>query len=82
MQYEFSRCVNPKRLLEAMGRGDIDSTRVSVHVSGNTLVVDFSDILLAAGDEEKLKLALASFGYSYERQGPYVLDELSEEMPG
>lgn len=81
MQYQFSRFVNPERLLAAMGRGDIDSARVSVHVRGNTLVVDFADIPLSASDEEKLKEALATFGYSHVRQGPQVLEELTEERP-
>lgn len=78
MQYEFDRGINPQRLLAAMGRSDLASSEMSVHVRGNTLVVDFGDIPLTASDEERLKEALASFGYSYVRQGPQVLDELSE----
>lgn len=81
MQYEFRRALNAQRLLVLMGRPDLDSTKVAIHRVGDSVVVDFTDIPLKPVDEESLTKAMAMFDYNYVRQGPQVVDELTEERP-
>lgn len=79
MQYQFRRALNPQRLLALMGRPDLDSTKVAIHRVGDSVVVDFTENPLTPVDEQSLSKAMAMFEYTYVRQGPYVLDELSGE---